>query len=209
MKYPILKINYLPNLYKHCRKVYVFHMHIENKGFLDHGDKAVKTAYLQDLFDRTYTLIEEFYVVNLGSRVMSNDENFIIFKTSLPIKQFKHHVESFMAEISRYTNNEVIITYRILLAFLFQKDRPVKITMTNKVGDDIMDAKEWESEKHVFQDNHAPTRKYLNSYEDFISLHPNTIKTIASNKPSTSNNQKDEHLKQENDTDHDGGMYYI
>lgn len=207
MKYPILKINYLPNLYKHCRKVYVFHMQIDNKGFLDSGNEAAKTAYLQDLFDRTYTLIEEFYIINLGSRVMSDGESFIIFKTSLSIKQFKHHVESIMAEISHYTNNEVVITYRILLAFLFKEDQPVKITTMNKVGDDIMIAKEWENEKHIFQANHAPKRKYLNSYEEFISLHPNVMKIKVNGTSSTSINK--EHLTRGNDTDNDGYMYYI
>lgn len=172
MKYPLLKVKDIPTFYKHCGKVFVFHMEFKNKGFLDNGNQASKKAYLNSLQERVYELIESFHTVNLASRVISNKEMFVIFKTSLPEEQLLSFAKNLMTEISIYTDKGIQISYRIMSALIFEEHRPVKMTAMNKAGDDIKTSKEWEEQVHIFNEEKAPKGKYLKSYEEYIIHHP-------------------------------------
>ena len=213
MKYPLLKIKYIPTFYKHCGKVIVFHMDFKNKGFLDTGNKTSKTAYLKSIQEHVYELIESFHTVNLATRVSSNNEQFVIFKTSLPEEQLLAFAKNLMAELSIYTNNEIEISYHILTVLLFEEDHPVKMTAMNKVGDDILASKEWEEQIHIYQNNAVPKGKYLKSYEEYVALHP--IKEEQKEKTSVSNTGSNVNLSQspkqniDDTSDEEGFMYYI
>ena len=56
MKYPVLRTRFLPNLYKHCKKVQVLHVSYEDRGFLSQDEQ--RGIWLQDTREKLYEQIE-------------------------------------------------------------------------------------------------------------------------------------------------------
>lgn len=191
MKYPLLTVPYIPHLYKHCSTVYMFHMEFKNIGFIDDGSASHKESYLKNVQQKAYTIIEDYYIVNMATSVSSNDQTFVIFKETLPKKQFISFIENLMAEISIYTTHGIEIHYRVLPVMLFERDRAVKIFAMRKAGDELMNCIEWKNNKQIYIVNKHPKGKYFLTYEEYCTLlmHRSSPSTTTNKAPHASNEE--------------------
>ena len=67
MKYPVLRTRFLPNLYKHCKKVQVLHVSYEDRGFLSQDEQ--RGIWLQDTREKLYEQIEGNFTTCQATRI--------------------------------------------------------------------------------------------------------------------------------------------
>ena len=106
MKYPVLRTRFLPNLYKHCKKVQVLHVSYEDRGFLSQDEQ--RGIWLQDTREKLYEQIEGNFTTCQATRIFSlHKETFIIFKDNLTKKLLIEFLENLLTEISYYCKDQV------------------------------------------------------------------------------------------------------
>ena len=198
MKYPVLRTRFLPNLYKHCKKVQVLHVSYEDRGFLSQDEQ--RGIWLQDTREKLYEQIEGNFTTCQATRIFSlHKETFIIFKDNLTKKLLIEFLENLLTEISYYCEDLVQFNYQLLTAVLFQDGCEPRMTMANKLGMDIEDSDEIKQSTVLHKPGKPPRGKYFKSWKDYeqqISKRP-AVRT------SNSQPQKDA------STDTDDYMYYI
>ena len=198
MKYPVLRTRFLPNLYKHCKKVQVLHVSYEDRGFLSQDEQ--RGIWLQDTREKLYEQIEGNFTTCQATRIFSlHKETFIIFKDNLTKKLLTEFLENLLTEISYYCEDQVQFSYQLLTAVLFQDGCEPRMTMANKLGMDIEDSDEIKQSTVLHKPGKPPRGKYFKSWKDYeqqISKRPAVR---------TSNSQP----QKEASTDMDSYMYYI
>ena len=198
MKYPVLRTRFLPNLYKHCKKVQVLHVSYEDRGFLSFDEQ--RGIWLQDTREKLYEQIEGNFTTCQATRVFSlHRETFVIFKDNLTKKLLTEFLENLLTEISYYCEDQVQFSYQLLTAVLFQDGCEPRMTMANKLGMDIEDSDEIKQSTVLHKPGKPPRGKYFKSWKDYeqqISKRPAVR---------TSNSQP----QKEASTDMDSYMYYI
>ncbi len=198
MKYPVLRTRFLPNLYKHCKKVQVLHVSYEDRGFLSFDER--RGIWLKETREKLYEQIEGNFTTCQATRVFSlHRETFVIFKDNLTKKLLTEFLENLLTEISYYCEDQVQFSYQILTAVLFQDGCEPRMTMANKLGMDIEDSDEIKQSTVLHKPGKPPRGKYFKSWKDYeqqISKRPAVR---------TSNSQP----QKEASTDMDDYMYYI
>lgn len=198
MKYPVLRTRFLPNLYKHCKKVQVLHVSYEDRGFLSSDEQ--RGIWLKETREKLYEQIEGNFTTCQATRVFSlHRETFVIFKDNLTKKLLTEFLENLLTEISYYCEDQVQFSYQLLTAVLFQDGCEPRMTMANKLGMDIEDSDEIKQSTVLHKPGKPPRGKYFKSWKDYeqqISKRPAVR---------TSNSQP----QKEASTDMDDYMYYI
>ena len=198
MKYPVLRTRFLPNLYKHCKKVQVLHVSYEERGFLSFDEQ--RGIWLKETREKLYEQIEGNFTTCQATRVFSlHRETFVIFKDNLTKKLLTEFLENLLTEISYYCEDQVQFSYQLLTAVLFQDGCEPRMTMANKLGMDIEDSDEIKQSTVLHKPGKPPRGKYFKSWKDYeqqISKRPAVR---------TSNSQP----QKEASTDMDSYMYYI
>lgn len=82
MKLPVLKVNALPNLYKHCSTVYVLHIDLPPQ-----SDDSFMQSYWEYIRAQMYQIIESNFVTAQATRVYAEHEECIVFKSNIEQKQ--------------------------------------------------------------------------------------------------------------------------
>ena len=166
MKYPVLRIRFLPNLYKHCKKVQVLHVSYEDRGFLSQDEQ--RGIWLQDTREKLYEQIEGNFTTCQATRIFSfHKETFIIFKDNLTKKLLIEFLENLLTEISYYCEDQVQFRYQLLTAVLFQDGCEPRMTMANKLGRDIEDSDEIKQSTVLLKPGRPPRGKYFKSWKDY------------------------------------------
>ena len=166
MKYPVLRIRLLPNLYKHCKKVQVLHVSYEDRGFLSQDEQ--RGIWLQDTREKLYEQIEGNFTTCQATRIFSlHKETFIIFKDNLTKKLLIEFLENLLTEISYYCEDQVQFSYQLLTAVLFQDGCEPRMTMANKLGRDIEDSDEFKQSTVLHKSGKPPKGKYFKSWKDY------------------------------------------
>ena len=166
MKYPVLRTRFLPNLYKHCKKVQVLHVSYEDRGFLSQDEQ--RGIWLQDTREKLYEQIEGNFTTCQATRIFSlHKETFIIFKDNLTKKLLIEFLENLLTEISYYCEDQVQFRYQLLTAVLFQDGCEPRMTMANKLGRDIEDSDEIKQSTVLLKPGRPPRGKYFKSWKDY------------------------------------------
>ena len=166
MKYPVLRTRFLPNLYKHCKKVQVLHVSYEDRGFLSQDEQ--RGIWLQDTREKLYEQIEGNFTTCQATRIFSlHKETFIIFKDNLTKKLLIEFLENLLTEISYYCEEQVQFRYQLLTAVLFQDGCEPRMTMANKLGRDIEDSDEIKQSTVLLKPGRPPRGKYFKSWKDY------------------------------------------
>ena len=166
MKYPVLRTRFLPNLYKHCKKVQVLHVSYEDRGFLSQDEQ--RGIWLQDTREKLYEQIEGNFTTCQATRIYSlHKETFIIFKDNLTKKLLIEFLENLLTEISYYCEDQVQFRYQLLTAVLFQDGCEPRMTMANKLGRDIEDSDEIKQSTVLLKPGRPPRGKYFKSWKDY------------------------------------------
>lgn len=171
MKYPVLTVNGLPNLYKHCGKVFAFHMDFTDMGFMTEENQVQAQKYLEMVKRICYEQIESYFPMNAATRVYTKQETFVIFKETVNKKMLVDFAENLMTELHSYVGDSVQITYQVLKVILFEEGRNVKLTMMSKAGDDIIDSEAFKEATVFFQAKKQPRGKYFSSFEEYLRKH--------------------------------------
>lgn len=202
MKYPVLRTRFLPNLYKHCKKVQVLHVSYEDMGFLQLDDE--RGIWLQDTREKLYEQIEGNFTTCQATRVFSTEkETFVVFKDNLTRKLLVEFLENLLAEISFYCEDQVQFSYQLLTAVLFQEGCEPRMTMANKLGKDIEESEEFKKAAMLHKPGRPPRGKYFKSWKDYEKQLSERKKSRAAVMPA----QVQKETPQEfNDCDY---MYYI
>lgn len=203
MKYPVLRTRFLPNLYKHCKKVKVLHVSYEDMGFLQREE--LRCLWLQETIEKLYEHIESNFTTCQATRVFSMEqETFVVFKDNLTKKLLTEFLENLLAEISHYCEDQVQFSYQLLTAILFQDGCEPRMTMANKLGEDIKDSAEFENAAVYYTAGKPPRGKYFKSWKDYQQHHVVKVK----NQPNTTPKKLAEEKKEANKKD-EAYMYYI
>lgn len=166
MKYPVLRTRFLPNLYKHCKKVQALHVSYEDRGFLSQDEQ--RGIWLQDTREKLYEQIEGNFTTCQATRIFSlHKETFIIFKDNLTKKLLIEFLENLLTEISYYCEDLVQFNYQLLTAVLFQDGCEPRMTMANKLGRDIEDSDEIKQSTVLLKPGRPPRGKYFKSWKDY------------------------------------------
>lgn len=198
MKYPVLRTRFLPNLYKHCKKVQVLHVSYEDRGFLSFDEQ--RGIWLKETREKLYEQIEGNFTTCQATRVFSlHRETFVIFKDNLTKKLLTEFLENLLTEISYYCEDQMQFSYQLLTAVLFQDGCEPRMTMANKLGMDIEDSDEIKQSTVLHKPGKPPRGKYFKSWKDYEQQ---IFKRPAVR---TSNSQP----QKEASTDMDSYMYYI
>lgn len=210
MKYPLLTINNLPNLYKHCGKVIVFHMNLLDNGFLNSEYPDTAKAYLKMVEEICYEQIESYFPMNAATRVYTKEGTFVIFKDTINKKMLVNFAENLMSELYSYVGDGIIINYQIMKVILFEAGRNVKLTMMSKPGEQLLESSAYREASVVFKPTKAPRGKYFSSYEEYVKKHKPVIEP---QKPRNEDIVKPNVVQPEPDkkepTEEEGYMFYI
>lgn len=193
MKYPVLKVKYLPNLYKHCKKVQALHINYQVDFEYEQNQEIL--SWLKDSIELLYQLIEDQFSVCYASRVFtSNQDTFVVFKDNMTKKTVISFLENLLSELSSYTEHHVTYSYQILPVILYDETREAKLFSNKKLGDDILESDEFKNASVLFHANQPPRGKYFKSWKETPKR---TVKPIKEKKQEPS-------LQ-----DDSGYMYYI
>ncbi len=197
MKLPVLKVKYLPNLYKHCKKVQV--LHVEYSVDSEYKQNQEILLWLKDTKELLYQLIEEQFSTYYASRVFTSaQDTFIVFKDNMTKKTVLAFLENLLSELSSYTAQHVTYSYQLLPAILYDETKEATLLSNRKMSDDIAESEELKKATVVFHATKPPKGKYFKSWEEMPR---------RKNKTSIKNEKKQETPIQE-----DSGsayMYYI
>ena len=165
MKLPVLKVKYLPNLYKHCKKVQV--LHVEYSIDSEYKQNQEILLWLKDTKELLYQLIEEQFSTYYASRVFtSSQDTFIVFKDNMTKKIVLAFLENLLSELSSYTAQHVTYSYQLLPAILYDETKEATLLSNRKMSDDIAESEELKNATVVFHATKPPKGKYFKSWEE-------------------------------------------
>ena len=155
MKLPVLKVKYLPNLYKHCKKVQA--LHVDYQVDIEYEQNQEILLWLKDSREVLYQFIEDQFSTCYASRVFtSNQETFVVFKDNMTKKTVIAFLENLLSELSSYTEQHVTYSYQLLPVILYDETREVKFFSNKKLGDDILESEELKEATIVFHATQPP-----------------------------------------------------
>lgn len=198
MKHSILRVNSLPNLYKHCSKIQLLHIELQNNGIDD--DPIFVQDYLNYVREQMYSSIAGNNVTAQASKVISRNESFVIFKSNVNKRTMLDELHALFAELVEYCDNRVGITYRFMGATIYLDGKAASIFHNVDGKDEIQNDEAYITGK-IEYDGKAKTRgKHLSTrsqYHDIYDRMPkrmNTPTIVSKEKESiTSNNAEVEY----------------
>ncbi|MEG2507602.1 MAG: hypothetical protein RR986_08495 [Longicatena sp.] len=181
MKLPTLNVRTLPSFYKHCCSVFAIHIDLKDIELSQTYDKAFVDAYLSYSSEQLYQAITGNFILNMGSKVVSHNETFVICKDGLDKKQLEGFVNAIFAELNMYTDAKVDCSYRVIKCMLFLENQPVKLWKSSFMGEELLNSSEYNKNIHAFKKNSKPRGKYLLTLEEF-SKHYHANKQVITKK---------------------------
>lgn len=166
MKYPIITTPYLPNLYKQNKKVLALHILYQDEGFL--GNDPLKKDWLTHILEQFYEIVESNFTTCTASRVFTPHGTLVIFKDNLSKQLLTEFVENLLAEISSYCEHAVKLQYQLTTAVLMQEGVPAKMTMANKLGEELLDSPAGCAHMTTLSKERKARGKYFRSYEEYL-----------------------------------------
>lgn len=184
MKLPVLKVKYLPNLYKHCKKVQA--LHVDYQIDVEYEQNQEILLWLKDSRELLYQFIENQFFTCCASRVFtSNQETFVVFKDNMTKKTVISFLENLLSELSSYTEQHVTYSYQLLPVILYDETKEIKFFSNKKLGDDILESDELKNANTVFHATHPPKGKYFKSWKEMPKRKVKTTKPVIEKKQET------------------------
>lgn len=171
MKLPVLKVNALPNLYKHCSTVYVLHIDLPPQ-----SDDSFMQSYWEYIRAQMYQIIESNFVTAQATRVYAEHEECIVFKSNIEQKQLAEFLEYLMAEVDEYLDSIPEQAYRFVKAMIFEKGAQVKLFSANKVGDDLFDSMAYDHSVYTYRHQRKSRSKQLCSPQEYRPIYERQMK---------------------------------
>lgn len=169
MKLPVITVQSLPNLFKHCSNVDLVHidMKLDNTPL----DQTFIEDYLRYIREQIYQAIEANFVTSQASRITSHKETFVIFKSNVEKTILHGFVEAMLAELDMYLEGSVTLSYQFMSAMLFLEGSSIPMFRSAKLGDDIMQSPLYEKYTIVYDHKKKPRGKQLISPEEYRPLY--------------------------------------
>ncbi|MGX8832708.1 hypothetical protein ACWG0P_00750 [Amedibacillus sp. YH-ame6] len=180
MKHSILRVNSLPNLYKHCSKIQLLHIELQNYGVDD--DPAFVQAYLDYVREQMYSSIETNNVTAQATKVISRIESFVIFKSNVNTRMMLDTLHALFAELSEYCDNKVEISYQFTGAIIYLDGKAASLFHKVDGKDEIQDDESYLTNKIGYDGKAKPRGKYLLSMSQYHDIYDRMPKRTS---PST------------------------
>ncbi|MGX8852767.1 hypothetical protein [Amedibacillus sp. YH-ame10] len=195
MKHSILRVNSLPNLYKHCSKIQLLHIELQNNGVDD--DPAFVQAYLDYVREQMYSSIEGNNVTAQASKVISRNESFVIFKSNVNKRMMLDELHALFAELAEYCDNKIAIFYQFMDATIYLDGKAASIFHNVDGKDEIQNVEAYITGKIEYDGKARPRGKHLSTmsqYHDIYDRMPKKTSTstvITKEKESIASNDVD------------------
>lgn len=168
MKLPLLKVKHIPSFYKHCSTIYFIHINLTDITLAKELDQDFVDAYFAHVKDQMNQAVEGNFIMNMGSRVLSNDEVFIIFKDAISPKTLHTYMNVLLAEFDEYCEHKAEGSYEFMKGMLCLGDEPMKVLKSGKAGEIAQTSLEWEKYHFSYNKKSHSQGKHLTTIKEFI-----------------------------------------
>lgn len=161
MKYPVIKLDFIPYGFKHSTVCEAFHIdyQVMDDTYRDYIEfvKNQVIAYLEGIFIATsITLIEK-------------DERIImIYRSNMDQRTLKVQLNKILQEVKYYTNNKVVLSYGMNKVLLLQSNQTANMMQIHKMGDMYAQHELYTKNKTIIEDKlDNKNVNYITSVENY------------------------------------------
>lgn len=169
MRYPIIKVQQIPPLYKHCMIVKAAFFRFDKLDeYYAQQDDEIKKQYIEQIKKEILKAIEAQFISTQAQQIKYKDVDFIIFRSNFDMKLFTILITNLFKEVSEYVEGCLDFYYGVIDVMIYQDGKEPTMIGSMKMGEDVFESNVLtKAYKQADASNIKGHPKYLTSFSEF------------------------------------------